>query len=1234
MERATGNPLHHALESRILVLDGAMGTMVQTYGLDESDFRGERFGDHPCDLKGNNDLLCLSRPEVIGEIHRAFLAAGADIIETNTFNATTISQRDYRTEHLAAEINREAARIARAAADEFTAQDPGKPRFVCGILGPTNKTASMSPDVNNPGFRDIAFGDLAVAYREAAQALIAGGVDCLMIETVFDTLNCKAAIFAAQKALDAAGSSLPLMISGTITDASGRTLSGQTPLAFLYSVMHARPLSVGFNCSLGADLLRAHIEEIAAAAPCAISVHPNAGLPNELGQYDHTPEQMAAILGDMAQDGLLNIVGGCCGTTPAHIESITAAVADAKPRKAPAPAPYLRLSGLEPLTVTPDSLFVNIGERTNVAGSRAFKRLIVEKKYEEALGVARQQIEGGAQVIDINLDDAMLDSEVEMTAFCNMIASEPDISRVPVMIDSSKWSVLEAGLRCVQGKCIVNSISLKEGEQPFGEKARLVRRYGAAAIVMAFDEKGQADTLERRRSVCERSYRLLVDKAGFAPEDIIFDPNIFAIGTGIEEHRRYAVDFIEATRWIKSSLPHARVSGGVSNVSFSFRGNNAVREAIHAAFLYHAIQAGMDMGIVNAGQLAVYDEIPPDLRELVEDLVLDRRDDATERLLDAASKFEASGESAGADQSWREQGVAERLRHALVKGITDYIEQDVQEAREAAPRALTVIEGPLMDGMNYVGDLFGQGKMFLPQVVKSARVMKKAVEILLPYIEAEGQSAGDARAKGTVVLATVKGDVHDIGKNIVGVVLQCNNYRIIDLGVMVACGDILAAARERGADMIGLSGLITPSLDEMVHVAGEMQRQGFTMPLLIGGATTSEIHTAVKIEPAYHEPVVYVPDASRAVGVVQKLLSDRDRDEFVAETKRKYDSVRVKRERKITSFDLVSLEEARASRFAAEPDSAAPSFTGVRAFRDYSIQRIAGFIDWSYFLKGWEIDGRYPAILEDPVKGAEARTLIDDARRMIEDIAREQRIRAHGAVAFYPAAATDDDCIEVYTDTSRTEVLARIPTLRQQLRKTDGSPSYALCDFLTPAGSRRVDYMGFFAVTAGDGADRLSEQYKAAGDDYSSILVRTIADRLAEAFAEQLHRRARIELWGYAPDEHTTPEECLHGKYAGIRPAPGYPPCPDHWQKIPLLHDILDAPANAGITLSESLMMMPPASVCGYYFAHPQSRYFSVGKIDRDQVADYARRRGASVDEVEKAVATFLGYIPEKRRGG
>ncbi len=1223
--------LHNLLQQRILVLDGAMGTMIQRYGLMEEDYRGTRFADYHLDLKGNNDLLVLTKPDVIREIHAAFLDAGADIIETNTFNANAISQRDYEMQDLAYEMNVAAAALAREVADRYTALTPDKPRFVAGAMGPLNRSLSLSPDVNDPGFRAITFEEARDAYAEEARGLIDGGVDILLVETIFDTLNAKAALVAIQELFEEIGRALPVMISGTVVDLSGRTLSGQTPAAFWTSVMHMpHLLAVGLNCALGSKQMRPFIEELAEVATVPVSLYPNAGLPNEMGGYDEDPGFMAAQTEAYATEGWLNLVGGCCGTTPDHIRAIAEAAARFAPRPVPSHDKRLQLSGLEPLVFRDDLNFVNIGERTNVTGSRKFARLIMENNYEEALSVAREQVENGAQLIDVNMDEGMLDSEAAMTKFLNLIAAEPDIARVPLVLDSSKWSVIEAGLKCAQGKSIVNSISMKEGEAVFKEQARIARKYGAAIIVMAFDEKGQADTYERRIEICKRAYRILTEDLGFPPEDIIFDPNIFAIATGIDEHRRYAIDFIEATRWIKGNLPGARVSGGVSNISFSFRGNNKVREAMHTAFLFHAIRAGMDMGIVNAGQIEVYEEIDPDLLECIEDVLFDRRENATERLVDLAEEIQAQGtEIAEAKRdAWREASVEERLSHALVKGIVEYVVEDTEEARQQYPSPLEVIEGPLMAGMNIVGDLFGQGKMFLPQVVKSARVMKKAVAHLIPFIEAE-QDESEALAKPKILMATVKGDVHDIGKNIVGVVLQCNGYDVVDLGVMVPSNKILEAAREHGVDVIGLSGLITPSLDEMVHVARELEREGFNLPLLIGGATTSEVHTAVKIEPNYSQPVVHVLDASRSVGVVGKLLSNEHRPAFIQQVRDQYTTVRKRYAARTRRTTYLPLEAARANRFSCEWDAVpitTPNQLGVYALRNYPLTELRPYIDWSPFFIAWELRGKYPRIFDDEFVGEEAKKLFDDANRLLDKIIAEGSLEANGVYGLFPANSVGDD-LQLYTDDTRQTVLMRLHHLRQQGEKTPGNPNRALSDYIAPKETGVADYTGGFAVSV-HGVANLAAQYEADFDDYNAILVKAIGDRLAEAFAERLHERVRQEFWGYAPDEALTNDDLISEHYRGIRPAPGYPACPDHTEKR-RMWDLLDVEVNTGAILTEHLAMYPAAAVCGFYFAHPEAKYFNVGQISRDQVMDYAARTGMSLEEVERWLASRLNYEPE-----
>ncbi|MBI3431869.1 MAG: methionine synthase [Hydrogenophilales bacterium] len=1223
------------LAQRILILDGAMGTMIQSYKLSEADYRGTRFADFAHDLKGNNDLLSLTQPHIIKEIHAKYLAAGADILETNSFNATSISMADYHMEFLVPELNFTAARLAREAADEATAQNPDKPRFVAGVLGPTSRTATISPDVNDPGFRNVSFDQLRAAYLEAIDGLVKGGVDILMVETIFDTLNAKAALFAIEEYFEAHQLRLPVMISGTITDASGRTLSGQTGEAFWNSVRHARPLSIGLNCALGPDLLRQYVAELSSKADVFVSSHPNAGLPNAFGEYDMDGAQMAVHIGEWARSGLLNIVGGCCGTTPTHIAAIAKAVEGVAPRTPPVLEPAMRLSGLEPFNVGKDSLFVNVGERTNVTGSKAFARMILEGRYDDALSVARQQVENGAQVIDINMDEGMLDAEAAMVRFLHLIASEPDIARVPIMIDSSKWSVIEAGLKCIQGKGIVNSISMKEGEAEFIERAKLCLRYGAAVIVMAFDETGQADTYARKTEICARAYKLLTETVGFPAEDIIFDPNIFAVATGIEEHANYAVDFIEATRWIRQNLPHAHISGGVSNVSFSFRGNDAVREAIHTAFLYHAIQAGMDMGIVNAGQLGVYANLDPELKERVEDVLLNRRpkgsdkDSATERLVSFAENVKGGAKEKVVDLAWRNLPVNERLSHALVQGITEFIVEDTEAARLEAERPLHVIEGPLMAGMNVVGDLFGAGKMFLPQVVKSARVMKQAVAHLLPFIEADKQ-VGDAQSAGKIVMATVKGDVHDIGKNIVGVVLGCNGYDIVDLGVMVPAQKILDAAKEHKADIIGLSGLITPSLEEMAHVAKEMQRQGFTIPLLIGGATTSLAHTAVKIEPNYEHPVVYVKDASRAVGVCTQLLSNDLRDAFAAEIKADYAVTRERHLKHKSDTVRLPLAEARANKFRIDWSSYTPPVPrqpGVHVLKAYDLAKLAETIDWTPFFASWELHGKFPKILDDEVVGAEAKKLYADAQAMLQKMIAEHWVEARAVFGLFPANTVNDDDIEVYTDESRSSVQMTWHNLRQQMKKPEGRANLCIADFVAPKASGLKDYLGAFVVTAGIGEDERARAFEAAHDDYSAILFKSLCDRLAEAFAEHLHLRVRREFWGYASEEALTNDDLIAEKYQGIRPAPGYPACPEHSEKAPLF-EVLDATARIGVVLTENFAMWPGAAVSGFYLSHPTSQYFAVAKIERDQVEDYARRKGWTLAEAERWLAPNLAYPP------
>jgi len=1218
------------LERRIFILDGAMGTEIQRLRLTEADYRGERFRDWTRELRGNNDLLVLTRPDAIAAIHAAYLEAGADIIETNTFNSTTVAQADYGMEAVAAELNEAGARLARTACDAFEAKD-GRARYVAGILGPTNRSASISPKVEDAGFRNISFDELVVAYLAAARALVAGGADLLMVETIFDTLNAKAAIFAIEQLFDEIGVRLPVMISGTITDASGRTLSGQTTEAFFNSVSHARPFAVGLNCALGAKDLRAYIQELSRIAPSWVSIHPNAGLPNEMGGYDETPEFTSRILKEFADAGFLNIVGGCCGTTPAHIRAIADAVRTVAPRKRPTVERRLRLSGLEPLTIGPDSNFVNVGERTNVTGSAKFRTLVLEGKFDEALVVARQQVENGAVIIDVNFDEAMLDAEEAMRRFLNLAAGEPSIAKVPVMVDSSKWKVIEAGLKCLQGKGVVNSISLKEGEAEFVRQATLVRRYGAAVIVMAFDEQGQADTADRKVAICERAYRILTERVGFAPEDIIFDPNIFAIATGIEEHNGYAVAFMDATRRIKATLPHARVSGGVSNVSFSFRGNNPLREAFHAAFLFHAVAAGMDMGIVNAGGLPLYSDIPADLLERVEDVVLNRRPDATERLLEVADSVKGEAKAKATNLEWRKAPVHERLTHALVHGIADFVVDDTEEARKLAEHPIEVIEGPLMDGMNVVGDLFGSGKMFLPQVVKSARVMKRAVAHLVPYIEAErlaGTDTGGRSSKGKVVLATVKGDVHDIGKNIVAVVLQCNNYDVVNLGVMVPCAQILETARKEHADIVGLSGLITPSLEEMAFIATEMQREGMNLPLLIGGATTSKVHTAVKIEPGYSGPVIHVLDASRAVGVASALLNPAQKGVLLADVRAEYEEIRVRRAERRQETRRQTLEQARANRIGIDWEATpvpAPMFLGARTFDDESLADIVPRIDWTPFFQTWELAGHYPEILRDPVVGEAARNLFRDAREMLDRIVQEKWLHARAVVAFFPAASDGAEDIRLWADAGRTQPVGTLHTLRQQMVKGDGRPNLALADFVAPESSGVCDYMGLFAVTTGIGLDERVAGFESVHDDYSAILLKALADRLAEAFAERMHERVRRELWGYAPDEHLDDAAILREQYQGIRPAPGYPACPDHTEKATLFR-LLEATERAGITLTESYAMLPASAVSGTYFWRAEAQYFGVGKIERDQLESYARRKNMSVEVAERWLAPNLAY--------
>ena len=1224
------------LEKRVLVIDGAMGTMIQQYKLEEKDYRGKRFADFHKDVKGNNDLLSITQPEIIKTIHKEYLKAGADIIETNTFSGTTIAMADYDMQELVYELNYESAKIAKEAVTEFLASPEGKSRevaFVAGAIGPTNRTLSLSPNVNDPGFRAVTFDELVEAYTEQVRGLLDGGADVLLIETIFDTLNAKAALFAIQNYAEKINKKVPVMVSGTITDASGRTLSGQTTEAFLNSVSHVDLLSVGLNCALGAKDMRPYLEELSTKAPFYVSAYPNAGLPNQFGEYDEDAHTMGHQIEDFLQAGFLNIVGGCCGTTPAHIQRIAELAKTAKPRKRPVPDTLMHLSGLEPLTLRPESNFLNVGERTNVTGSKKFLRLIKEESYEEALSIAKDQVDGGAQVIDVNMDEGMLDSEAAMTKFLNLIASEPDISKVPIMIDSSKWSVIEAGLKCVQGKAIVNSISLKEGEAKFIEQAHKIKQYGAAVIVMAFDEVGQADTLQRRIDICKRAYDVLVDKVNFPPQDIIFDPNIFPVATGMEEHRLNALDFFNATKWIKENLPHAKVSGGVSNVSFSFRGNDHVREAIHGAFLYHAVKNGMDMGIVNPSQLQVYDDIEKTLLELVEDVLLDRRDDATERLVEHAETLKGvSAQKTEKDEQWRKGTVEERLSHALVKGLVEYIDVDTEEARVKLGRPLHVIEGPLMDGMNVVGDLFGSGKMFLPQVVKSARVMKKAVAYLEPFLQAEKDAnklagiVGNGRTNaGKILMATVKGDVHDIGKNIVGVVLACNNYEIVDLGVMVSCDKILEEAKKHNVDVIGLSGLITPSLDEMVHVAKEMERLGFKTPLLIGGATTSKVHTAVKIAQNYSGPVVHVNDASKSVPVASSLISDELRAEFMESVNKDYARVREQNKNAQGQNKFISIEEARKNKFAIDwntTEITKPSFIGNKVFDNYSLTEIVDYIDWTPFFISWEMKGSYPKILKDPTRGAEATKLFNDAQSMLKKIIAEKWLTARAVVGIYHANATEDD-IEVYADEKREKAIHTFHTIRQQTKKPAGQFNTALSDFISPKG--KADYIGTFALTTGIGIDEHVAKFEKDHDDYSAIMLKALADRLAEAFAELMHKKVRKELWGYAKDENLNTEDLIKEEYAGIRPAPGYPAQPDHTEK-PIIWKLLDVEKNTGMILTESMAMVPTAAVSGLYFAHPQSHYFGIGKIAKDQAEDYAKRKGMSLDKAERWLGPNLGY--------
>ncbi|MCC5920937.1 MAG: methionine synthase [Cyclobacteriaceae bacterium] len=1213
------------LQSRILVLDGAMGTMIQKHRLQEADFRNDALADHPIDLKGNNDLLSLTRPELIYQIHCDYLAAGADLIETNTFSSTTIAQADYALEHLVYDINFESARLAKKAADEFTQKDPSKPRYVVGSMGPTNRTASLSPDVNDPGYRAITFDQLQTAYAEQARALIAGGADVLMVETVFDTLNAKAALKAIEQVQQELGYDIPIMVSGTITDASGRTLSGQTAEAFLYSVSHMNLLSVGFNCALGAENLRPYVQTLSEKSPFLTSAHPNAGLPNAFGEYDQQAQEMAALVEEYCEKGWVNILGGCCGSTPDHIAAIAAVTQKYPARQARPVNPNPKFSGLEPLQVFPESNFINVGERTNVTGSRMFARLIKEEKYEEAIEVARQQVENGAQIIDVNLDEGMLDSVAVMQRFLNLMSAEPDIMRIPVMVDSSKWEVIEAGLKCLQGKSIANSISLKEGEEDFLEKAMLVRSYGAAVVVMAFDERGQADTFERKIEVCERAYRLLVDKINFRPEGIIFDPNILTVGTGIEEHSNYANDFIQATEWIKKNLPGCLVSGGVSNISFSFRGNNQVREAMHSAFLYRAIQAGMDMGIVNAGMIEVYEEIPKELLERVEDVLWNRRDDATERLIDFAASLKDKDKKDEKKDEWRDAEVEERLAYSLRKGILDHIEADTAEAYEKIGDPLRVIEGPLMDGMNIVGDLFGEGKMFLPQVVKSARVMKKSVAWLLPYLEAQKAKNKDKSAKGKILLATVKGDVHDIGKNIVGVVLACNNYDIIDLGVMVSAEKIIQTAIEEQVDIIGLSGLITPSLDEMIHVAEEMERLQLKIPLLIGGATTSRLHTAVKIDPVYSQPVVHVLDAGRSVPVSSSLLSKTDKNKFVSELEEDYARIKLAHEGRQDRKEYLSYAGAIANALTLDWDAYSPPHptnNEIQYLHDFDLSILRKYIDWTPFFQTWQLKGKYPLIFENPVVGSEAKKVFTEANELLDLIIAEGSLRAHAAYAVLPAEKVGADDVAVASP-SGDQYLFHF--MRQQGKKAKGIPNISLADYIAPVDSGKQDHLGFFVVTAGEGLPELIKRYREQGDDYNMIMAEALADRLAEAFAEYLHERVRKEDWGYSPEESLDTESLIREKYAGIRPAPGYPACPDHTEKAKIF-ELLDAENKIGTRLTESYAIWPAASICGYYFSHPESKYFGLGKVGKDQIQDLAKRKSESEAYMEKWLQSQLNY--------
>ncbi len=1217
--------MQDVVKEKILLLDGAMGTMIQTYNLSEEDYRGERFEDYHMDIKGNNDILSITQPDIIEKIHGQFLEAGADIIETNTFNANSISQDDYDMSDIAYELNLASSKVARKIADKYTAENPDKPRFVAGAIGPTNKTASLSPDVNNPGYRAVSFDELVACYKEQAKGLVDGGVDAILIETVFDTLNCKAALFAVDTLFEEIGKKLPIMVSGTITDASGRTLSGQTVEAFWISVSHMNLFSVGLNCALGAKELRPHIQSLSNIASCYTSAYPNAGLPNEFGEYDQGPSDMQVLVKDFVESGFVNILGGCCGTTPSHIKAMADIVDNIIPRTKPEKSNFSNYSGLEPLIVRKDLNFINIGERTNVTGSKKFARLIKSKKYEEALTVANHQVEGGAQIIDVNMDEGLLDSKEEMKNFLNLLMSEPDIAKLPIMIDSSKFEVIEEGLKCVQGKCIVNSISMKEGIEQFKKHANIVRKYGAAAVVMAFDEEGQADTIERKVDICKRAYDILVNEVNFAPEDIIFDPNIFAVATGLEEHNKYAMNFIEATRQIKAACPYAKVSGGVSNLSFSFRGNNVVREAMHSAFLYHAIEAGMDMGIVNAGMMEIYEDIPKDLLVLVEDVLFDRKENATEALITFAENVKGSGKTLVQNLEWRDSSVEKRLEHSLVRGITEFIDEDIEEARQKYPTPISVIEGPLMNGMNVVGDLFGAGKMFLPQVVKSARVMKKGVAYLNPFIEAAKAGSG-ASTKGKILLATVKGDVHDIGKNIVGVVLACNNFEIIDLGVMVPCAKILQVAKEENVDIIGLSGLITPSLDEMVYVAKEMEREGFKVPLLIGGATTSKIHTAIKVEPHYSGSTIHVLDASRSVAVASTLTSDNEdaKSNYILDVKQSYEELRIKRKASTSTKTYIPLEKARLNKFSTDWNSMkfhAPKELGVNSVDDLDLSLLLDFIDWTPFFSSWQLKGKYPKIFENKIVGVEAKKLFDDAQKMLDQIVKEKWIKASGAWGLFPANTEEDDIV-LYTNNDREKVLDTIYCLRQQRKKVQGLPNLSISDFVAPKGYE--DYIGAFAVTTGLNIEDKVEQFKVDNDDYSSIMLKALADRLAEAFTEYLHHKVRTMYWGYN-NEVLDNEDLIAEKYQGIRPAPGYPACPDHTQKTTIFN-ILDAQNKTGIKLTESLAMYPAASVSGFFFSHPESKYFALGDISEDQVDDYSARKNESKEEVEKWFAPFLNY--------